>query len=143
MDRRPKTASRRLFVAAKIHAEASQERMVQSQHATRRKINASGPDEGPRARRNRCREKGRPLDKRLRFPEQVHHSQRFSSRTAKKQKGRRLLRNPEQGQPLRNCVPPANREKTGNEAKANGGDPGNARQKSAASLAGIRAPSQR
>src|SRR5271156_2563350 len=117
--------------------------MVQNQHATRRKINANGPDEAPRPRRNRCRERGRPLDSRLRFPEQIYHSRRFSSRAAKKQKGRRLLRNAEQSQPLRNCVPTANREETRNEAKANGGDPGNARQKSAASLAGIRAPSQR
>src|SRR5277367_2044653 len=74
MDRRPEAAARRIVLAAKIHATAAPEWLVENQYATRGKADAGEADEASWARRDRSGEKRWPLGSGLRFAEQIDHS---------------------------------------------------------------------
>src|SRR5271167_2170208 len=93
VDRWPKAAARRIFLAAKIHATAAPERLVENQHAARGKAGAGQAHETCRSGGNRGGEKGRTLGSGLRFTKQVDDSGRFSGGAAEKEESLCFLRN--------------------------------------------------
>src|ERR1700683_259080 len=149
MDRWPKAKLRWFFLAAEVLPETPEKWLVQDQHSARGKAYPCGTHEGGRPDRNRRREKGRPLDLGLRFPQQRYLPRGLSGRIAQKQESANVLRLPEQSEPLRDFLSSANRQEAGNQAKAHENDSGDAgkrrgvplrqfaRQSSCAATAGL------
>jgi hypothetical protein len=121
-------------VAAKVHPKTLKKSLVQNQYAARRKVNSGGPDEAAGAGRNRCREKGWPLDRCLRFSEQRNDPRGFSDGIAQKQESKSLFRIAQPSKSICDSLPPANRQEAGNKAATHGNDSRNAKPRRGVSL---------